>query len=294
MLIDLKMGCITSKGVTRSMSIRQELRHGLYSRSAGWEELLTSNGGNIDHLFAFVKSNSFALSSADVMTADINAKAEDAAPVEALVHSDSSIFTRSKSCHEPREREVLSSDRSLSFHTVEEYDALLERIRGTRSLENLQHCFPWDDEDDYVNFQESSSLAEGEDRDETILVEDSAATEEGKHETGSKRKAIAKGLKSLDIDFPAAVGKLKQRMLVYSPGTYVTPKFGSYNDPATHKQQNESQEEKEEDDTVFSPEFLAAFEECMQQLEECMQQLQLEEDTILKHMEHIVPNAPVM
>lgn len=284
------------------MSIRQELSHGFHSRSAVWEELLTSksNRGN-DHLFAFVCSNSNSNSNSKLNTttftdAMTTAKAEEAVPEDALVlvHPDSCKFMRSKSSHTLREKKNLSLDlegksRSLSFHTVEEYDALLERIHGTRSLEDY---FPWDGDND---FQGSTCVAEDQNEEDN---EDSAVMvmeEEGKLEMGWKRKAIAKGLKSLDIEFPAAtgIGKLKQQMLVqgqvYSPGTYVTPKFGSYNDPATHSQQKQSQgdKDKDEEETLFSPELLAAFEDCMQQL-------QLEEDTILRHMDHLVPNPTIM
>ncbi|XP_057765204.1 uncharacterized protein LOC130985970 [Salvia miltiorrhiza] len=113
--------------------------------------------------------------------------------------------------------------RSLSFHTVEEYDALIR----------AQHSFD-------VKMQESRC---------DVAVE-----------MGSKRKAVARGLKTLELEFPA------NATLIYSPGTYVTPKFGGYNAPVPQN-------------AVFSPDLIAAFEDCMQHL-------QLEEDTILEHMFH--------
>lgn len=248
------MGCISSKAITRSMSIREELSHGFQSRSVVWEELLTSHSANDHQLFAFVnvdtptpklKTSSFTLPS-QTPPSLINAKPHP--------QNDSSNFTRSKSCHTVGGNRLdLKDEGSRSFHTVEEYDALLERIRGTRSLE----CF-----DDVMK-----KLQPGGDGNE----EESSSVKSGENcEAGWKRKAVARGLKSLDISTPAPA-RMKQRRLVvqgqiYSPGTYVTPKFGSYNDPAV-RQEN----------AVFSPELVAAFEDCMQQL-------QVDEDSILRHI----------
>lgn len=238
------------------MSIREELSHGFQSRSAVWEELLTSHSANDHQLFAFkLKTSSFTLPS-QTPPSLINAKPDP--------QNDSSNFTRSKSCHTvggSGNRLDLKDKGSRSFHTVEEYDALLERIRGTTSLDD---CFPWD-EDDVMKLQP------GGDRNE----EESSSVKSGENcEAGWKRKAVARGLKSLDISTPApGTARMKQRMVVqaqiYSPGTYVTPKFGSYNDPAVRETRQEN--------AVFSPELVAAFEDCMQQL-------QLDEDSILRHI----------
>ncbi|XP_047980673.1 uncharacterized protein LOC125222214 [Salvia hispanica] len=232
------MGCITSKAITRSMSIREELRHGFQSRSAAWDELLASHIANTN-------TTTFTPPSIDV--------ADHPPPTNA------DLFTRSKSCHTLREDvpDFRDGKRSLSFHTVEEYDALLERIRA-------QDSSPWDD-------VELQGLAE--DEDERCDVDFAEA------ETGWKRKAVARGLKSLDVssgEVPA-VSRLRRKMVeqpqIYSPGSYVTPKFGSYNAPANAMPRDDTKQ----DAAVFSPELLAAFEDCMQQL-------QVEEDTILKQI----------
>ncbi|KAL0283567.1 UNVERIFIED_CONTAM: hypothetical protein Sangu_2881400 [Sesamum angustifolium] len=298
------MGCISSKAIARSMSIREELNHGFQSRSAAWEELMTSHTGN-DQLFALVSSantmttklrtSSSTLPSRDPDTApetkylanawdlipDINGKTEVKSALDALGAPDFGRFTRSKSCQILGERDMIGlapetgglsenkldwKDKNLtgsrSFHTVEEYDALLERIHKfrTRSMDSFE---------DYYSMDKSLQ--------DIVQVE-------GTHETGWKRKAIAKGLKSLDVptlDFPA-VARLRQRIQaegqVYSPGTYITPKFGSYNAKVTPVRQEGAGAEK----SVFSPELVAAFENCMQKLQE-------EEDSILSHMEGYLP-----
>ncbi|KAL0443090.1 UNVERIFIED_CONTAM: hypothetical protein Slati_2031700 [Sesamum latifolium] len=345
------MGCISSKAIARSMSIREELNHGFQSRSAAWEELLTSHSGN-DQLFALVcsantmttklRASSFTLPSRDPDTApetkyldnawdlipDINGKTEVKSALDALGEPDFGRFTRSKSCQILGERDMIGlapetgglnenkldwKDKNLtgsrSFHTVEEYDALLERIHKfrTRSMDSFEDYYSQD-----KSLQISSSDGDQNDncikrttdclKKETVIEADrvldreapsslrnfddfkNAVRVDGTHETGWKRKAIAKGLKSLDvptIDFPA-VARLRQRIQaegqVYSPGTYITPKFGSYNakvTPVTHKEEGGEK-------SVFSPELVAAFENCMQQLQE-------EEDSILSHMEGHLP-----
>ncbi|KAL1537182.1 hypothetical protein AAHA92_29724 [Salvia divinorum] len=236
-----EMGCITSKAITRSMSIREELRHGFQSRSEAWDELLTSHIANTN-------ATTFTPPSIDV--------ADHPPPANA----DPCLFTRSKSCHTLREDvpDFKNGKRSLSFHTVEEYDALLERIRA-------QDGSPWDD-------VELRGLAEDEEGERCDI-------DFAEEETGWKRKAVARGLKSLDVssvEVPA-VARLRRKMVeqaqIYSPGSYVTPKFGSYNAPAVAM----TQDDTKQDAAVFSPELLAAFEDCMQQL-------QVEEDTILNQI----------
>lgn len=347
------MGCISSKAIARSMSIREELNHGFQSRSAAWEELLTSHSGN-DQLFALVCSantmttkistSSFTLPSRDPDTApqtkylanawdlipDINGKTEGKSALDALGEPHFGRFTRSKSCQILGEIDMIGvapetgglsenkldwKDKNLtgsrSFHTVEEYDALLERIHKfrTRSMDSFEHYYSQDksleissshgDQNDNYSQRTTTDCLKKEAVIEADRILDHGDSTLGNfdnfknvvrvddtHETGWKRKAIAKGLKSLDvptIDFPA-VARLRQRTQaenqVYSPGTYITPKFGSYNAKVTPVRQEEAGARK----SVFSPELVAAFENCMQQLQE-------EEDSILSHMGGYLPVA---
>ena len=97
-------------------------------------------------------------------------------------------------------------------------------------------------------------------------------------EKGFKRKAIAEGLESLrippTIEFPT-ISSLREWIhaggQVYSPGSYVTPKFGSYSLPIPVNIDECSK------DYIFNPELVAALEQCMHQLEE-------EEESILKQI----------
>lgn len=155
--------------------------------------------------------------------------------------------------------------RSRSFHTVEEYDALLEKLLLTRSLQ--------DDNENLEEEVEIIDVTESAIEDESLVVEEK--------DSGNKRHAVAKRLDSLKI--PAtieftAIGSLREWLQgggkVYSPGTaYVTPKFGSYCS-SNSKMNNESGSTTESGGYVFNPELVTAIEEHMQELE-------VEEETII-------------
>ncbi|KZV32896.1 hypothetical protein F511_01407 [Dorcoceras hygrometricum] len=317
------MGCICSKAIARSMSIREELNHGFQNTNLAWEDIFACKNGN-DQLFSILSSaktrtnelraSSFTLPSIDddlgtkylVKALDLIPDIKSTAEVKSSTDFDGELetyakFTRSKSYQMSREKELSGMsfetaeglneikldwrEKSLrgsrSFHTVEEYDALLERIHksntgNTESFEDIHasHQFKSSDQKFLKNEtvkEEFNDLSEGS----FYPVEG-----DNTHESGWKRKAAAKVLKSLDVsavEFPAITGVRRWKQAegqVYSPGTYETPKFGSYNDMKTKK----TREEEGGEDTVFSPELLAAFEDCVQQL-------QIEEDSILCHMD---------
>lgn len=153
---------------------------------------------------------------------------------------------------------------SRSFHTVEEYDSFLKRIyisntSGSESfrdnelslIENVQTLKPMDEDCDDGNihgnaedFQKNKfDINEGPSEHKSSSSNSTEKSDDFKNyvqegaaqETGWKRKAVAQGLKSLDmspVEFPA-IASLRQWLhvegQVYSPGTYVTPKLGSYN-----------------------------------------------------------------
>lgn len=101
---------------------------------------------------------------------------------------------------------------------------------------------------------------------------------------GSKRKAIANRLESLEIpttiEFPRVASLREWTHVggqVYSPGAYANPKFGSYAVPISEP------EKKSIEGTIFDPELIAAFDECMEHLE-------AEEEIILKQIEESFGN----
>lgn len=138
--------------------------------------------------------------------------------------------------------------RCRSFHTVDEYDAMLERI--WLSKENLG--------------TEETGLLLTADLETEEGTECDTGGGHGTSEKEPKRKAMAKQLRSLripsTIEFPAIASLrewLPMEEQVYSPGACATPKFGSH-----ARTENESGAS-----LPFSPELVAAFEESMKQLE---------------------------
>lgn len=180
--------------------------------------------------------------------------------------------------------------RAWSFHTVEEYNAILEKIclsreeqTGFNGKDNgSEHAEPATKQSPLKNgtqVKENAVFGEKEFLFSTTegsnVVEDAAEN----FEKGFKRKARANELKSIKvpetIEFQG-VSSLKEWLdaggQVYSSGTYVTPKFGSYTLPSFESANKCS------DSAIFDPELVAAFEKCMEKLE-------VEEESILKQIE---------
>ncbi|KAJ7967891.1 RNA-binding protein [Quillaja saponaria] len=366
------MGCISSKFVSRSISFHEERRQSLQRTTnpiPSLEDIIITGNGS-DHYLALVctantvanklHSQSFsssthkkpAIESVDTETINkLLARLDQGENKEA----ETDLAKRSKSCHwfpdnvvsslslESSPSDELKQDkaewscmgmvRSRSFHTVEEYDALVNKIWFSKSSNMQQKGFNDEDDDSETSVKlfdsksleqfvvkelHQSCLKDKYTAEENHVIKDtgilcseperkeriprpnshgsSSSSSSGKQEVipsqesnvsesaaqggnaiqkGNKRKIISERLESLripsHIQFPA-IASLRERLPVggiYSYGTYITPKFGSYSLP-TCGTSNECSE-----DVVFSPELVAAFEQCMQQL-------QAEEENILK------------
>lgn len=173
--------------------------------------------------------------------------------------------------------------RSRSFHTVEEYDAMIQRIMLSRGhnddydsayklqTQNSQHNVPLTSEPDIKEVLPSNTSCN--------IFED-VNQERRLCDIGLKRKVMAKGLESLQIPSTVefhTIGSLRDWLhnggCANSPGEYSTPKFGNYN----YKPKSGLGEECKEE-SMFNPELVAAFEEFMQQLE-------VEEECVLKQIQ---------
>ena len=227
--------------------------------------------------------------------------------VDSLVQENSSGFEdKHDSCSK-------GAARSRSFHTVEEYDDIVKKIwlaechdgqqsefndeedagSGTNTTHHTEH------KDCIIKKMQPPNLNKKYSLEERKVVKEinNLSTEAESHisssgikneevvpshkrstiEKGIKRKTVAKRLESLRIpsgvEYPA-IASLREWLPaggIYSPGSYVTPKFGSYS-IMNIRNANESSE-----DSIFSPELVSAFEQCMQKLE-------AEEENILKQI----------
>lgn len=147
-----------------------------------------------------------------------------------------------------------------SFHTVEEYDDLVRKVMLSKSL--------WFTQKDDDTCSSESTIDHVEDKDivQSKTVGPSETHDELSMEKGCKRKAIARRLESL---------KIPPLPNIYAPGSYVTPKFGSYPSLVAAGSEDHS--------SIFSPELVSELEQSMMILEE-------EEDNILKDMESTQEN----
>ncbi|KAK2652668.1 hypothetical protein Ddye_012524 [Dipteronia dyeriana] len=195
--------------------------------------------------------------------------------------------------------------RTGSFHTVEEFDEMVGKIclsragqtgfggkeddslqlHHSKSSSDLSHVphKPYQDGYGIENntvIEEMGTLFRSRPRPENVIpsLDRSTTTEETTRKgnifvKGLKRKAMANELESLKIppgiEFPG-IAQLSE--WIHVGGTYVTPKFGCYNLPKS------GLANKCSEGTVFAPELVATFEECLEQLE-------VEEESILKQIE---------
>ncbi|XP_058723670.1 uncharacterized protein LOC131595352 [Vicia villosa] len=283
------MGCLSSKLIiARSISYHEE-RNQRSNSIPLLEDLIISTSGNSDRYLSLLctankvsnKLHSKSLSSNT--TSKFSIEDESSEVIDKLEQENLSGF---------EEKDDLGSKDVVgnrSFHTVEEYDDMVNRIwlKESQIVQPIEFHNEEDDDD--------ASIIKMEIQDQDSCIEKMQPLWLNKNEEvfqshktrmlekGNKRKAIANRLESLripsDVEAPAigespAIGSLKEWLPadgIYSPGSYVTPKFGSY--PSTNiRNENESNE-----DSIFSPELVSAFEQCMQKLE-------AEEENILKQI----------
>lgn len=349
----IKMGCISSKVVSRSTSFREQLNllqkkaDGITcSRSGAYQPLLGSFASESNScLKAGVDLGKTETSETWELTSNLEQEeGKQMQPPSPLltkatesIDADSAI--RSKSCHLFQNQEVtphplersdeIKEERSIrsrsdkvhawSFHTVEEFDEMMERIHFSRvkqtgfagkdegfsqlhhsksssySFEHAEQAIKQLPSTDESQVEENTATEEdifSSSRAQTtgvIQSPNSSRTAKGSDvfvhaaqnlDKGFRRKAMANELESLKmpttIEFQGAA--ILQKFLhvggqVYSPGAYVTPKFGGYSLPNDSGPAN-----KYIDGTIFDPELVAATEKAMEQLE-------LEEENILKQIE---------
>ncbi|KAF6145979.1 hypothetical protein GIB67_033338 [Kingdonia uniflora] len=285
------MGCISSKIMTRSTSFQEELSRSLHRRNKGFpglEELIfvSKNG---DDIVSTANSSTVPEKPQSVTHPITNTRPSgeptrhhiinswelmegleeynQQEPINAMQRSkslngssnfksslDSSFDGITTSCSENG-----NVGRCRSFHTIEEYNTMVERnqlfkekgeSRTRLSLEVETACKVEEDRRDFKLTDNSNNIGK----------------KHGVEEKGVKRKALAKQLTSLKVpystvDFPAIGSSTEVEGQVSILGDYVTPKFGSFASiPAVSLKKDKC--------NVFDPEMMFAFEEAMQQLEQ--------------------------
>lgn len=247
------MGCVSSKILAKSGSFQEKVSglghaaHGFQRSSAIEEIILSTSKSSGDQFMALLRTSSRASSS--------SAEAHSPAPPPAAAAAtrietvdvaellagleEGSCGTAGEAQAPPRPR--ASAGRARSFRTVEELDAMLLLT---------QHQ------------QEDEKLATATEGAEAARVSE-----------GAKRRGRARHLGELQVPAAAAAFDfsksgslrdwLRQGGQTFSPGSYVTPRFGT---PAAAERGGGEQQQQEA--LLFDPELVAQLERAMEQLSE--------------------------
>ncbi|KAM3209797.1 hypothetical protein ACQJBY_064075 [Aegilops geniculata] len=288
------MGCISSKVLSRSGSLRGKTNQG-FQRSGLVEEIILSNSKrNGDQFLALLRTSSSAARSSKVDAVEQSPEpASAAAKIETINVSDLLAGLEEENTAEGAEErdDDRKSDggktssprcaydgaaaRAVSFRTLEEFDALVSRCGSPEKAEPAPAPAPEPNVSAVPPPPQSSSTEQGE------MATASSAPELGEAPGGAKRRARARQLGELSatpgFDFSKS-GSLRDWLLgggqIFSPGSYVTPKFGSV--PAAPSESAEHGEP-----AVFDPELVA-------QLEEAMEELSVDEERVLREVLEVI------
>lgn len=286
------MGCVSSKILTKSGSFQEKVNHS-FQRSNLIEEIILSNSkSNGDQFLALLctsnsaarrtndaeQSPAAAAESAKIETIDVSEllaglEEENTAEEEEQEHQDGQKDQDGKSSSQ------CASDgaagRAKSFRTVEEFDALVTQSSSSELASPEQD----------VSLMRRSSSEQEEARTAIICDQDAMVTQSNASEreevAGAKRRARARQLGELKV--PAAFDFSKSDSLrewllrggqIFSPGSYVTPKFGNAAAASEHGGRQASEQHQH---AVFDPELVAQFEQAMEQLS-------VDEERVLKEI----------
>ncbi|KAF8654502.1 hypothetical protein HU200_061692 [Digitaria exilis] len=268
------MGCISSKMLAKSGSFQEKgsLGHSFQRSNMIEEIILSSSKSNGDQFLALLcASNSTARKAKEPDQSPAAAVAEPAAKIETINVSELlACLDEENNAVEQSEREngdrspvrCVDSDagadgRARSFRTVEDFDALVAQQGG-----------------------EPRTAAAGATVEAAEISGGGSSGQGAEGAAGERRRARARQLGELKV--PAAAGFdfsksgslrdwLRHGGQIFSPGSYVTPKFGTAAPLATAEHEGDDQkpsEQQQQEHALFDPELVAQFERAMEQLSE--------------------------
>lgn len=278
------MGCVSSKILSKSGSFQEKVvSHGFKGSNLIEEIILsTPKKSNGDQFLALLRTSTSSASAAasrakdaaDQSTTAAAVAAEEFVKIETINVSE--LLAGLEEEEEEEERDdgercsaqacvldgaAATPARATSFRTVEEFDALVTRSGSS----------------------EVAEAASSADQDATG-AKPSEQEEAATAAAGNKRRARARQLGELKVPLPPAFdfsksGSLRDWLLqggqIFSPGSYVTPKFGTTSPappPPPPPQERggvlHNAGEPQPQHTVFDPELVAQFEQAMERLSE--------------------------
>nr|ACN36590.1 unknown [Zea mays] len=247
------MGCVSSKILAKSGSFQEKVSglghaHGFQRSSAIEEIILSTSKSGGDQFMALLRTSSRASSSsAEAHSPAPPPAAAAAARIETVDVAELLAGLEEGSCGTAGEAQApsrprASAGRARSFRTVEELDAMLLLTQHQQQ-------------------QEDEKLATATEGAEAARVSE-----------GAKRSGRARHLGELQVPAAAAFDFSKSGSLrdwlrqggqTFSPGSYVTPRFGT---PAAAERGGGEQQQQEA--LLFDPELVAQLERAMEQLSE--------------------------
>jgi tricin synthase len=292
------MGCISSKILTRSGSLQEKANQG-FQRSGLIEEIILSNSKSSgDQFLALLRTSSSAARRSKAEAAEQSpaaAKIETINVSELLAgleeeeeentaegedeDQERQDDRKEGEKYSPRCVSDGAAGRAKSFRTLEEFDAMVTRCSSPEHAEPATVLLLAPEPDAMVlppAPSQSSSLEQ-----DAVATASTAAPGQGEA-SGAKRRARARQLAELSAPAPAGFdfgksGSLRDWLLgggqIFSPGSYVTPKFGKVAAAAVPSESEEHGERR----AVFDPEMVA-------QLEEAMEELSVDEERVLREV----------
>ncbi|XP_066352418.1 uncharacterized protein [Miscanthus floridulus] len=283
------MGCVSSKILAKSGSFQEKVSCSLghsFQRSSAIEEIILSTSkSNGDQFLALLRSSTSsarkAKEPAEVHSPTTSpAPAEPPAKIETIDVSEllagleeeegctaEQARKRRQSSHDEDDAPWSASDgRARSFRTVEEFDAMvLTQQQQTQSESGSPSERP-------------TALATGQEEELATATAAPAEAEPSggsgsKAAVGAKRRARARQLGELNVPaaaFDFSISKsgslrdwLRQGGQIFSPGSYVTPRFGT--SPPAERGGGAAGEQQQQQALL---ELVAQFERAMEQLSE--------------------------
>ncbi|KAG8047664.1 hypothetical protein GUJ93_ZPchr0008g12637 [Zizania palustris] len=273
------MGCVSSKTLmSKSGSYQEKMSHG-FQRSNLVEEIILSNRkSNREQFLALLRTSSSAARTAKD-AADQSSPAPAPAAAEQLAKIEMINVSELLAGLEEEEEErdggekssavVCASDaaagKARSFRTVEEFDALVTRSSSPeRDVTPAKQSNSSEREDEQARAAAASFSA---DKDAT----DAARSKPSEAAGVNKRRVRARQLGEIKVppafDF-AKSGSLRDWLLqggqIFSPGSYVTPKFGTAAVAPQERGVHHAGEPPQH--SLFDPELVAQFEQAMERL----------------------------
>ncbi|OAY73063.1 uncharacterized protein LOC109703949 [Ananas comosus] len=290
------MGCVSSKTLVKSGSLREKLNQSFQKRNV-FEEVLTSNSRSSgDQFLALLRNQNSATKSIKATTPfsdkpepDLDEKADNSivnspplepSKIETINTWELLAGLEEENCEEEQKQEQEQEQETM--HSKDSNAEVAGRARSFRTVEDYDAMVAGSDLPEEAKEIDSSSYEQIVEKKEEKKSETSSGKQSNELQAKvSKRKAMAKELSALKVttfEFNKS-GSLREWLLqggqVFSPGSYVTPKFGDFVASET-----KIGDIGDDDHTIFDPELVAQFEQAMKQLT-------VEEEFILREIEEV-------